>query len=219
MTTSTSTTSSFLLPKPSLKAKDLPQDLLPPKEILKAFKDAKQDFDFDSDATGHDRTWRWFYTQTNGNVRIANQEITQTISGVYRIKAGKDEWLVYGVSLSGINHKGEPVDFYHQEGKIESIPVFERKIDPDTLEVVTGPLIQNHKTLYTIPFTKAKFDEISKYFTDSVQFAIEGSGTSNKRLSCSLDEFRDLPFEELVKIKTSWIFTDYYRTKQLIQQA
>jgi hypothetical protein len=70
----------MILPQANLKAKDLPNDYLPHKEILKAYQDANQQFTFDSDATGHDRVWIWWYAQVNGNIRTRNQEIEQHIS-------------------------------------------------------------------------------------------------------------------------------------------
>src|SRR6266487_5430522 len=126
----------MIFPKANLKAKDLPQDYLPHKEILKAYEDANQQFEFDSDATGEDRVWRHhFWPQVNGNVRIKNQEIEQQISGVYRVKDSKGEWLMYHILLHGVNHTGERKDFSDLIGKIEGIPVFERRVNPDSGEV------------------------------------------------------------------------------------
>ena len=48
----------LLLPQANLKAKDLPSDLFPHKEIIKAYTDAGHDFNFDSDGTIQDRGWR-----------------------------------------------------------------------------------------------------------------------------------------------------------------
>ena len=204
----------FLLPQPNLKAKDLPYDFLPAKEIIQAFKDANQEFEFNNDATVHDRTWHWFCSQTNGNARIANQELQQEINALYRVKTNKGEFLFYGISLTGINHKGESIGFYHTEGIIENIPVFEKKINPDTTEVESGPLIHNHTTLYNIPFTKKKIDnELSPYFADSVQYIVKDK--TGRKYTCNLDEFRDLPYEELINLKTG--YTDYMKNRQLLK--
>jgi hypothetical protein len=155
----------------------------------------------------------------NGNVRVQNQEIEQQISGLYRVKNAKAEFLIYHILLRGLNHKGEGVDFPTLIGKVEGILVFERKVNPDTEEVESGSLIHDHKTLYTIPFTKAKVDELSNYFIDSIGFVIQGSGLAGRTYSCSLEELRDLEWDELVQMKTSWMKSDYYRMKQLAAQG
>lgn len=210
----------MILPQPGLQAKNLPADLLPRSEIIKSYKDAKQPFEFDSDASTHDRAYRWFYSMINGNVRIAEQGIKQEISSVYRIKEGKKEYLFYGVNLFGVNHVGDPVDFYHIEGQVPNVPVFGKKINPDTLEIEFSPIIHSHKTLFTIQFSKSKVEEISKYFTDSVQFAIEGLGTGGvKTLSCNYEEFTKLDWDELVRVKTAYMSTDYHRNKKLIEAS
>jgi hypothetical protein len=99
------------LPQPNLKAKDLPQDLLPHKEILAAYREAGQEFKFDSDASGEARVWNRFWPMINGNVRTKNQNIEQQISGLYRVKDKGKEWLTYHILLIGSDHKGEQKDF------------------------------------------------------------------------------------------------------------
>ncbi|MGC2426839.1 MAG: hypothetical protein WA421_07380 [Nitrososphaeraceae archaeon] len=67
-----------------------------------------------------------------------------------------------------------------------------------------------------VPFSKQKVDELSKYFTDSVQFAIEGLGCDGRTYSSSFEELRDMEWDELVKIKTAYLKSDSYRNKQLL---
>ena len=207
----------MILPQPNLKAKDLPQDYLPNKEILKAYKDANQEFDFDSNATVHDRVYRWFWVMINGNVRIKEQKIDQEISTIYRIKNSDGEFIIYHILLSGLNHKGEPVDFSDLIGKIDKIPVFERKVDDRTGEVESGPIKQDHRTIYTIPFSSKKLDELLEFASDNISFAIKGKNTANRTLSCSLEEIRDMEWDELVAAKTSYQKSDEYRLKQLLE--
>jgi hypothetical protein len=207
--------SSLLLPQANLKAKDLPNDYLPHKEILKAYEEANQEFKFESDASGHDRVWRIWYALVNGNIRTKNQEIEQQVTAVYRVKDSKGkEWLMYHILLYGLNHIGERKDFSDFVGKIEGIPQFERKIDENTGEVVYSGVINNHKTLYTIPFTKETLDNLKPYFVDIPSFAIEGQGLASRTYSCTFEEMRDMEWDELVKAKTAYMYTDYYRNKQ-----
>lgn len=206
----------MILPQPNLKAKDLPQDYLPHKEIIKSYKDANQQFEFDSDSTCHDRAYRWFWTMVTGNVRIKEQKIDQKISTIYRVK-NSGEFLIYHILLSGLNHKGEPVDFSDLIGKIDKIPIFEKKIDEHSGEIETGPMKYNHKTIYTIPFSSKKLDELLEFASDEIAFAIQGKGTANRTLSCSLEEIRDMQWDELVAAKTSYQKSDEYRLKQLLE--
>ena len=178
------------LPQPNLKAKDLPQDLLPHKEILAAYQEAGQEFKFDSDASGEARVWNRFWPMINGNVRTKNQNIEQQISGLYRVKDKGKEWLTYHILLIGSDHKGEQKDFPLFVGKVAGIPIFEKKLNPDTEEIETGAMIHDHKTLYQIPFTKEKVKELEPYFTDKVGFTV--IDRSGKRHSCSLKEFMDM---------------------------
>jgi hypothetical protein len=86
--------------------------------------------------------------------------------------------------------------------------------------VVSGTTQVNElKTIYTIPFSKEKVDELSPYFSDTIGFSIEGRGTASRRYSCSLEELRDLEWDELVQLETFWMKTDYYRMKQLATQG
>jgi hypothetical protein len=75
-------------------------------------------------------------------------------------------------------------------GKVAGIPIFEKKLNPDTEEIETGAMIHDHKTLYQIPFTKEKVKELEPYFTDKVGFTV--IDRSGKRHSCSLKEFMDM---------------------------
>ena len=151
------------------------------------------------------------------NVRIQNQKIEQTITSLYRVKDGKArEWLVYNIILSALNYKGEQITFDDVVGKVGGIPVFTKKINPDSEEIEYSSDIHDHKTVYSISFSKQKVDELSKYFTDSVQFAIEGLGCGGRTYSCSFEELRDLEWDELVKAKTAYLKSDYYRNKQLL---
>lgn len=202
------------LPQANLKAKDLDRSLVPHKEVVKAYQDVGQEYE----KSCHDRAYEWFYSQVTGKESIKNQPVEQTINQLHRVKDSKGEWLVYGVGLSADNWKRNRVDFFHMEGIIEGIPTFHNEIDPQTEEIIPATTqVMNMKTIYTIPFSKKKVDELSQYFAESAQFAITDRGAGNRTYSCTLEEFRDLPYEELVKLKTSWMFTDYHRSKQLIE--
>jgi hypothetical protein len=142
------------LPQPNLKAKDLPRDLVPYKEVVQAYEAVGHDYE----RSCHDRAYEIFYAQVTGKDDIKNQEISQTISSLQRLKDSKGkEWLVYGVELSGNNWKRNKVDFYHTEGKIEGIPIFHNEIDPQTDQIVSGTTqVEEIKTIYTFHFPRKR---------------------------------------------------------------
>ena len=98
------------------------------------------------------------------------------------------------------------------------MPIFNKRLDPATNAVIPGiTQVQELKTIHTIPFTKQRVNELSKHFVEPVSFIVVDK--TGRKYSCSLEEFIDLPHDELVKIKTSWMFTDYHSNKQLVEAA
>ena len=92
----------------------------------------------------------------------------------------------YGINLYGKNWKQNPVDFFHVEGTIEGISTFHREIDPQTEQIISETTqVHELKTVYTIPFSKAKVNELSQYFSDDVQFIIKEKATGGRRYSCT----------------------------------
>lgn len=124
-----------------------------------------------------------------------------------RLKDRKGEWLVYGVSLSGKNWKRNSVDFFHMEGMIEKIPIFHNEINSDTDEInAAATQVEDFKTVYTVPLSKRRLEELSPYFSDSVQFVLKDRA-ENRKYSCSFQEFKDLKYDELISLKTG--FAEY----------
>jgi hypothetical protein len=201
------------LPQANLKAKDLAKDFFPRKEIVDAYNAVGQGYE----RIGPDRLWDIWYALVTGNERLKEQPIEQSINNVMRHKNKDGEFLTFQMALTAKNWKGNKVSFwYDQGGRIDHYPEFTKEIDPQTDEVVSNTTqINELKTLYTIPWSKEKFNELEPYFSDIIGFSIEGKGTASRRYSCSLEEFRDLEWDELVKARTAYMFTDYYRTRQL----
>ena len=95
------------------------------------------------------------------------------------------------------------------------MPQFHNKINPQTEEIDSNATtVHSLKTVYTIPFSKQKVDEISKYFSDSVQFIIKERG-SGRKYACNQQEFRDLPYDELISIKNG--YSEYIRNRKAQQ--
>jgi hypothetical protein len=191
-----------------LQASELDANLFPPQEVVKAYEKVGQEYE----RTCHDRAYQeWFYPLVTAET-VAKQEIKKVISQLYRIKDpdGK-EWLFYNVDLSGNDWKGNRKDFSYLEGITEGMPVFNYERDPSTDKVIPGTTqVLEVTKKYTIPFTKAKVDELSKYFRNPVAcVVIAGDG---RKYSCSLDEWRDMPYNELVKEKTG--INEYFRSKR-----
>ena len=103
--------------------------------------------------------------------------------------------------------------FFMLKVLIEGISTFHREIDPQTEQIISETTqVHELKTVYTIPFSKAKVNELSQYFSDDVQFIIKEKATGGRRYSCIKREFTELDFEELIKSKTG--FTQYQNTRQ-----
>ncbi|MGC2427105.1 MAG: hypothetical protein WA421_08720 [Nitrososphaeraceae archaeon] len=204
-------TKEMILPVANLRAKELDRDLLPHREVVKAYSDVGQVYE----RSCHDRSYEWFYSQINGKESMRSQPIDQRIINLCRLKDSKGEWLTYGVELYGRNWEYNQVDFYHHEGIIEGMPQFHNKINPQTEEIDSNATtVHSLKTVYTIPFSKQKVDEISKYFSDSVQFIIKERG-SGRKYACNQQEFRDLPYDELISIKNG--YSEYIRNRKAQQ--
>jgi hypothetical protein len=58
-------------------------------------------------------------------------------------------------------------------------------------------------------------NELSKYFrADPPVECVVEDRAGGRKYSCSLEEFRDMSYEDLVALKTAYLRTDYYRNKQ-----
>ena len=122
-----------------------------------------------------------------------------------------DRNLFPHVLLSGHDWKGNRKEFPYVEGVIEGMPVFEKEIDPSTNDVIAGTTqVMEMIKVYTIPFSKEKFNEISKYFADGTFFCVVDR--NGKRYSCNAKEFRDISYDELIDQKTG--LTDYFKNRQ-----
>ena len=98
------------------------------------------------------------------------------------------------------------------EGVVEGMPILDKRIDPSTNEIIPGStLVHEVKSVYTIPFSKQKVNELSKYFADNTGFIVKDKH-STTRYSCSMQEFLNLEYEELLNLKTG--FTDYMKSQK-----
>ena len=149
----------MLLPQANLRAKDLSKDLLLHKEVVKAFKDVGQEYE----RSTSDRVYETWYALVTANDRLMAQPIEQSINNVMRNKNRDGEWLTFQMSLYAKDWKCNRKDFwYDQGGRVDGYPEFIKEIDPQTDQVVSGTTQVNEvKTIYTIPFSKDKVDELS----------------------------------------------------------
>jgi hypothetical protein len=195
-----------------MKAKELDKNLFPRPAVVKAYETVGQEYE----RTTQDRVYQqeWLPLVTADPVK--NQEIEQKISQLYRIKDSKGkEWLFYDITLHGRDWQGNRKDFYYRDGIIEHMPEFDRKVDPSTNAVIPeSTQVHTVKTIYTIPFSKQKVEDLSQYFTESVSCIVVDR--SRKRYTCSLQEFTDLDYEELVNLKTG--FAEYMNSRLPKQQ-
>jgi hypothetical protein len=197
------------LPQKNLEAKDLDVNMLPHREVVRAYNDYGQEYE----RSCHDRAWQWFHALVTGKESIKSQEIEQTITNLTRLKDSRGEWLTYGIELKGKNWKNNKVDFFHTEGVIQGIPTFHQEIDPQTEQIIPETTtVEELRTIHTIPFTKAKIAELSPYFSENVSFIVKDKATGGKRYSCTKREFTELSYDELIDLKTGW--AEYQRNRQ-----
>ena len=161
--------------------------------------------------TGSDRTWDWWISLVTADP-VKDQQIVKSIPQLYRIKdSDGKEWLFYNVDLSGRDWKGNRKDFNYIEGVIEGMPEFHYEIDPSTQKVISGTTqVQDVTRKYTIPFTKAKVEELSKHFRVPLSCIIVAP--DGRKHSCSLQEFRDSNYDELIDLKTG--FSEYMLSRR-----
>jgi hypothetical protein len=183
---------------------------LPPQRIpvYKTYQKVGQVYE----RTIHDRTWDWWINLVSAEP-VANQEIKKVISQIYRTKdqATGSEYLFYNVELSGNDWKGNRKDFSYMEGVVEGMPIFNYEKSPSNNKIISGTTqVLEIVKEYTIPFKKEKVEELSIWFKNPLSCIVIAS--DGRKYSCSLDEFRDMPYNELVKEKTG--LNEYFRNKR-----
>jgi hypothetical protein len=154
-----------------------------------------------------------------GNAKLRNQDIETKIQAMYRHKDKDGEWLTYHVTLYGFDWENNRISFPYTEGKTEGFPIFHRRVDPQTDEIVPGSTtILELRDKYNIPFSKQKVEELSEHFSDIIQFIVKEKGAGGRRLSCSRQQFTDLEFDELIAELTDYMHSDWYKTRRSQQQ-
>ena len=94
---------------------------------------------------------------------------------------------------------------------MEGIPVFNYEIDPSTQKVISGTTqVQDVTRKYTIPFTKAKVDEISKYFRNPLSCIVVAP--DGRKYSVNLEQFKSMSYNELIDMATG--YTDFMRQRR-----
>lgn len=160
--------------------------LYPRREITAEYDKVKYDYE----RTGHDRAYMEWYALVKG--RPVEQEVTQ----IYRRKiAGEGEFIFYNVTFYGKDWKGNRKDFATLLGRYEK-PIFIREMDPATQDV-TSTQIGSHETVYDIPFTKQKLEELIDMSIEALSMIVYGS--AGRRLGVlSLEDYRNGSLEDLV---------------------
>jgi hypothetical protein len=205
-----------------MKAKQLDPHLFPRKEVIEEYKRIQYDPEdkeyWGYEPTVHDRVWTtFFYPLATGNKKLEEQEIEYRVDQMTRHKTKDGEWLTYYVSLVGNDWEGNKIDYSYIEGKIENIPIFHRRVDPQTDQIIPGTTqIQDLHDIFTIPFSKQKVEELTEYFSDTISFYIE-ERRSGRLYICSIQEFRNTDYDELIDIKSG--FAEYRKSRQQQQKG
>jgi hypothetical protein len=152
-----------------------------------------------------DRVWNWWLTLVTAGP-VSKQEIQIRIPQVYRTRdsATGKEYLFYNVDLSGKDWKGNRKDFSALEGVVEGMPSFEYDRDIMTNKPIPGTTqVLDVKREYTIPFTKDAVEKITPFFRNPLSCIIVDQ-TNGRKYSCSLSEFKDMSYDELINLKNGY---------------
>lgn len=165
-------------------------------KVLAKYEEAKQQYN----PTAHDLEEQLFNRLCKG------RPVKSLINSIYRIRLPNgSEFLYYSEVLIGSDHVGNEKRFTHIVGRYEE-PVFYYRYNPDT-SAAEAVEITRHQTVYEIPWSKEKFDELTKRLSDAPYFYVVGS--SRKYAVPTMEQFRDLSFDQLVELgKTGKISTN-----------
>lgn len=138
-----------------------------------------------------DRVYNKWYTVSKG--RPVEQEVSQ----IYRVsKPGRGEYLMWTLNLKGQDWKGNPTDFTILTGRYEK-PLFRLEKNPETQEISTTQ-VTSHQTIYTIPFSKQKLDELIEMAVEPVSMIVVAP--SGKRFGItSLEDFKNGAIDDLIQ--------------------
>jgi hypothetical protein len=183
---------------------------IPPQQIpvVKAYEKVGQVYE----RTVHDRVWDWWITLVTAGP-VSDQLIKMVIPQIYRTKepATGNEFLFYNVDMSGNDWKNNRKDYNYVDGVVEGIPVFNYEIEPSTNAIVPGTTqVLEVKKEYTIPFTKAAVEKISPYFRNPLSCIVIAA--DGRRYSVSLEQFKNMSYNELVDMATG--YSDFMRQRR-----
>jgi hypothetical protein len=168
--------------------------------VYKAYQKVGQQYE----RSVHDRVWDWWLSLVTAD-SVSKQDIQIRISQLYRTKdpASDREWLFYNKEMSGKDWKGNRKDWFTLEGLTENMPEFHYEIEPSTQKVIPGTTqVLEVKREYTIPFTKAKVEEISRYFKTPLSCIVVAP--DGRKYSVNLENFKNMSYNELVDMATGW---------------
>jgi hypothetical protein len=184
---------------------------IPPSQIpvYKAYQKVGQQYE----RSVHDRVWDWWLSLVTSDP-VSKQDIQIRIPQLYRKMdpATGKEFLFYNKEMYGLDWKGNKKSWDTLEGVTDGMPEFSYEIDPTTNKVIAGTTqVLEVTRKYTIPFSKEAVEKIKPYFTSPLSCIIIDP-TSGRKYSCSLQEFKDMPYEELINLKNGW--TEYMNSRQ-----
>jgi hypothetical protein len=183
---------------------------IPPSQIpvYKAYEKVGQVYE----RSTHDRVWDWWLGLVTADP-VAKQEIQIRIPQLYRTKdpASGKEWLFYNKEMYGYDWKGNRKDWSTLEGVIDGMPEFHYEIDPTTYKVIPGTTqVLEITRKYTIPFTKDAIEKITPFFRNPFSCIIIDQ--HGRKYSCSLSEFKDMAYDELINLKNG--YTEFMLNRQ-----
>jgi hypothetical protein len=134
--------------------------------------------------------------------------ITMEVQSISRLRHKGNEYLTYQVLYKSEDWRHNPISFSPSSQGVYKIPRFRVEMDPNTNEVKPGSAqIDTLQTFYDIPFSKEKAKELLDIFSDGMEPGPQNLmivDSSSRRFSCSVDEFVNADFDDLVNLKTGF---------------
>lgn len=182
-----------------MKEYNLKHPLYPIPELKKLHDDNNIKYDKNQFDTNYEN---WYnLVRRDSESGVPKRPIFQKITQIYRVKRGKKEFLIYNEELIGTDHEHNTEVFSHLYGRYKK-PSFRRVYDYKT-KSVTVTKEGDVEDVYFIPFSKKKLDELYEAIPEGVEPSLivhTGVRRYGGTGIFTMEEFRDLPFEDLVKI-------------------
>ena len=178
---------------------ELQHPIYPHPTLLKYYNDHK--IDYRPSQGSYDSAYNNWYQLVRADHDLSGapkRPIYREISQIIRLKASGKEYLLYSETLYGQDHEYNTIPFFHEYG-IYTKPVFKSVYNYDT-KTANTIIAGGNETVYFLDFDKKLVDELYQAGPDNKDIELLlNVGSKQYGGVYSIEDFRDLPFEELAR--------------------